>query len=45
MPLPLHSPQTSSAPATAPRLLPLPPTISIVQTWKVTMGRKSNGPT
>jgi hypothetical protein len=30
--------QTSTAPRIAPRLLPEPPTISIAQTWKVSIG-------
>ena len=31
-------PQTSTAPRIAPRLLPEPPTISMAQTWKVSIG-------
>jgi sarcosine oxidase subunit beta len=35
--------QTTTAPSTAPALLPDPPTISIAQIWKVRTGRKSSG--
>ena len=35
--------QTTSAPRMAPRLLPDPPRISMVQIWNVTIGMKSNG--
>ena len=33
-----QTPQTTTAPRIAPRLLPEPPTISIAQTWKVSIG-------
>ena len=39
----VHKAQTSTAPKIAPRLLPEPPTISMVQIWKVRIGRKSSG--
>ena len=42
-PEPAQMAQTTAAPSKAPRLLPLPPTMSMAQTWKVTIGRKSNG--
>ena len=42
-PEPAQIAHTTSAPSSAPRLLPLPPTISMAHTWKVRIGRKSNG--
>ena len=42
-PLVVQMAQTRTAPSSAPRLLALPPTISMVQIWKVRMGWKSNG--
>ena len=42
-PLVVQMAHTSTAPSSAPRLLALPPTISMVQIWKVRIGLKSKG--
>ena len=42
-PATVHSAHTTKAPRMAPRLLPEPPTISMVHNWNVRIGRKSSG--